>query len=161
MSVSWRHLPKPARAVAEASEDAVAAARARDLPEFERAAGLLAAQDAEHVALVLGTVTRMLLEDLYPGGLTADDVRALVGRCARAAAGWFPGVDADTLVMLVAGALGVHQPEPDAFPIDGQAVARHAALLVADLLEASGHALRDLLGAALADIALVQSADTP
>ncbi|MET8140755.1 hypothetical protein ABZU32_10640 [Sphaerisporangium sp. NPDC005288] len=159
--MSWRHLPKPARAVAEAAEGAVEAARARDLPAFERAAAALAALDSEHVALVLGTVTRTLLEDLHPGGLTADDVRALVGRCAREAAGWFPAVDADVLVMLVAGALGVHQPQAEAFPLDGEVVARHATLLVTDLLAVSGHPLGACLEAAFADIALVQIADTP
>ncbi|MFC4534685.1 hypothetical protein [Sphaerisporangium dianthi] len=161
MSVSWRHLPKPARAVAEATEGAVAAARARDLPAFEASAAALAALESEHVALVLGTVTRLLLEDLHPGGLAVDDVRALVGRCAREAAGWFPAVDADVLVMLVAGALGVYQPEAEAFPLQADGVARHAVVLVADLLAVSGHPLDACLSAAFADIAVVQTSDTP
>ncbi|WP_248960823.1 hypothetical protein [Sphaerisporangium perillae] len=159
--MSWVHLPKPARAIAEAAAGAVAAAQARDPEEFERAAGPLAALDAAQAGLVLGTVTRVLLEDMHPGGLTADDVRALVGRCARSAAGWYPTVDVDVLVMLVAGALGVHQLDPEAFPIEAKDVVRHASLLIADLLTASGHALGPCMDAAFADIAVGEAADTP
>jgi hypothetical protein len=161
MSVSWPHLPKPARVIAEAATDAVAAARSHDLEAFQGAAGRLAALDSEQVGLVLGAVVRASLEDLHPDGLTADDVHALVARCARSASEWFPTVDPDVLVMLVAGALGVHQPDAESFPIDGPAVATHAPLLVADLLTVSGHPLKACLDAAFADIARHETAESP
>ncbi len=63
--------------------------------------------------------------------------------------------------MLVAGALGVHQADEDAFRLAGPDVSRHAPLLVADLLAASGHSLNTVLAAALADIERTEIADTP
>ncbi|MDH2429173.1 hypothetical protein [Sphaerisporangium sp. TRM90804] len=154
-------LPQPARAIAEAATDAVAAAGAREPEAFERAAARLAALDHEQTGLVLGAVVTLLLQDQYPSGPAADDVQALVARCARSAAAWFPGVDPHVLVMLVAGALGLHQPDGDPFPLDGVTVAHHGPLLVADLLAASGHPLSALLDAAFADIRLTQTSDTP
>ncbi|GAA3826465.1 hypothetical protein GCM10022226_53990 [Sphaerisporangium flaviroseum] len=159
--MSWRHLPKPARAIAEAAADAVAAARSRDTEAFQRAAAQLAALDSEQVGLVLGAVVRSSLERLHPDGLTADDVHVLVARCARSAAGWFPTVDPDVLVMLVAGALGVHQPDEEAFRLEGPDVARHAPLLVADLLAVSGDPFAVRLNAALDDIARAQTSEMP
>src|SRR5262245_32900423 len=99
MNLTWRHLPRPARAVAEAASGAVEAARARDPEAFEREVARLAALDPGRSGLVLGAVVRALLEDLYPNGLTAGDVRELVARCVRSAAAWFPGAEADVLIM--------------------------------------------------------------
>ncbi|MCW2878670.1 MAG: hypothetical protein JWQ95_2770 [Sphaerisporangium sp.] len=161
MTLSWRHLPKPARAIAEAASDAVAAARSRDLEASRSAAVRLAALDSEQVGLVLGAVVRSLLEGMHPDGPAADDVHALVARCARSAAGWSPDLDPDVLVMLVAGALGVYQPDGVAFPLDGLQVARHAPLLVADLLAVSGRLFDVCLEAAFADIARLQIAEMP
>ncbi|MFC4586050.1 hypothetical protein [Sphaerisporangium corydalis] len=157
---SWRGLPRPARVVAEAADEAVAAALSRDPEAYRLAAARLAGLGSEHVGLVLGTVVRSLLEDAHPDGLTVDDVQAVVGRCARAAFAWFPDVDADVLVMLVAGALGVHQAEPD-FQLDGKDVTRQAPLLIADLLAASGQRFDRRLSAAFADLARSQSAEMP
>lgn len=158
---AWSHLPKPARAVAEAATEAVTAVRSADQPALDRASARLAALDSGHVGVVLGAVVRMSLEELHPDGLTADDVHALVGRCARSAAGWFPRADPDVLVMLIAGSLGVHQTGEEGFRLDGPEVAPHAALLVAGLLAASGRPLGGLLAAAFADIALRESAEMP
>ena len=130
---TFRELPGPARAIAEAATDAVTAARARDLPAFEDVVGRLAVLDPEQVGLVLGAVVRSLLEDRHPDGLTSDDVRKVLEHSARAALGWCPRVDPDVLLVLLAGALGVH-PDPDESPPPGcAAVAWHAPLLIAEL----------------------------
>ncbi|WP_405140732.1 hypothetical protein OG589_27685 [Sphaerisporangium sp. NBC_01403] len=159
--MSWRHLPKPARVIAETAAGAVAAARSRDLAVFQREAARLGALDSEHVGLVLGAVVRASLEELHPDGLTADDVQAMVGRCVRSAAAWFPDVDPHVLVMLVAGALGLHQHETESLRLDAMDVARHAPLLVADLLALSGRPLDACLAAAFGDIQRTRAAETP
>ncbi|MEV7964394.1 hypothetical protein AB0O34_00210 [Sphaerisporangium sp. NPDC088356] len=159
--MSWRHLPKPARVIAETAADAVAAARSRDLEAFQRESARLGALDSEHAGLVLGAVVRMSLEELHPDGLTADDVQAMVARCARSAAGWFPDLDPHVLVLLVAGALGLHQADTEAFRLDPMDVARHAPLLVADLLALSGRSLDACLEAAFADIQRTQASEMP
>ncbi|RCG22847.1 hypothetical protein DQ384_34930 [Sphaerisporangium album] len=161
MSVTWRHLPKPARAIAEAATGAVRAARSRDAEAFQTEATRLAALDSEQVGNVLGAVVRSLLEELHPDGLTADDVRGLVGHCVRSAAEWFPGVEADVVVILVAGALGLHQSGPEGFTLDGAEVARHAPLLITDLLAASGRSWNEVLAAAFSGIELIEIAETP
>ncbi|WP_214412285.1 hypothetical protein [Sphaerisporangium fuscum] len=161
MSLSWRHLPEPARSIAEGTAEAVAAAGSRDLEAFQQATARLAALGPGQVGLVLGEVVRSLLEDLHHGGLAADDVQALVERCTRSASEWLDGVSPDVLVILVAGALGVHQAEVETFGIDAAQAARHGALLVADLIAVSGHSLNACLGAVFADIARAEASETP
>jgi hypothetical protein len=77
----------------------------------------------------------MLLEERHPGGLSGEDAREVITRCARDAITWFPEVDVDVLVVVLAGAVGVH-PDDDVeqrvpTPIE---LAQHASLLVADLV---------------------------
>jgi hypothetical protein len=155
----WRRLPEPARTLAASASGAVHAAAAGDSDAFEAATARLAAQDPEHVRVVLGAVVRSLLEQAHPDGVDGDDVAAVVERCARAAA-WCEGVDPEVLVLVLAGALGVHEDEPRSLP--PAALARHAALLGADLLTAApgGH-LDGLLDAALAEVARVETVEMP
>jgi hypothetical protein len=119
----------------------------------------LATLDAEQVRLVLSGVLRPLLEDLHPDGLTGDDLRAAVEGCLRRVAGWAPAADPQVLVVVLAGAFGVH-PDDEARPEAAAAeAARHACLLVADLLAASGTRLRPYLDAAFVEIARAQTQD--
>ncbi|MGB2569262.1 hypothetical protein ACPFP2_12530 [Micromonospora citrea] len=150
MSVTWRHLPAPAREIAVAATDAVEAAQARDGEAYEAATARLAA--AERSGLVLGSVVRLLLEEVHPDGLDSDDVRQVLERCVRAAAQWRPDVDPHVVLVLLAGALGVYDPGEDDAPPDPAAVARHAPLLVADLLAVTGGPVEGYLGAAFAEI---------
>jgi hypothetical protein len=76
---------------------------------------------------------RLLLEDRHPDGLTGDDVRAVLTSCVTAASGWQPGVDPHVVLILLAGALGVHDDDPGPPPRPAE-LARHAALLLADQL---------------------------
>lgn len=157
-------LPAPARAIAAASQDAVVAARAADREAFAEAGGRLAAQEPEQVRLVLGEVVRSLLEELHPDGLGADDLEELLRRCQGSARSWWPELDPRVLVIVLTGALGVHGyldgPEPVA-PMDPGEVARHAVLLIAELLGPSRGSLQPYLRRAFDEIARAETVEQP
>ncbi|MFF5174141.1 hypothetical protein ACFY3U_16055 [Micromonospora sp. NPDC000089] len=157
MTVTWRHLPAPAREIAAAATEAVEAARSRDDEAYAPAVARLAT--AERSGLVLGAVVRLLLEQTHPDGLDGDDVRQVLERCVRSAAAWRPGVDPHVVLVLLAGALGVYDPGDDDAPPGPAAVAAHGPLLVADLLPAGGRPLAPYLDAAFAEIARTERQD--
>ena len=135
-----RPLPAAVRAIAEAVSDAVDAAGSGDQEGFARAGARLSVIDPEQLRRVLSAVLRPLLEDLHPDGVSSDDLRDAVAGCAAAVATWAP-VDPQVLVVVVAGAFGIHPEEeerPDVAPTE---VARHACLLIAHLLAASDRRL--------------------
>jgi hypothetical protein len=127
-------LPPAARAIASATTDAVAAAAIADVAAFGEATGRLAAADPEQVRVVLGVLVRALLEDLHPDGVSGDDLLELIKNCARTAIGWYPGVDVQVLVVVLTGALGVHEPDEEPRQVTALDVARHAPLFIAELL---------------------------
>src|SRR5690349_14599061 len=143
-----------ARGFATRIEAAVAAAQAQDAAAFEEAGGELAGLDAQQVGRVIGGVVRILLEEGHPDGPTGDGIRGVLERCVRAAARWRPPVDANVIVVLLTGALGVHQFDGDAAPLSAAAMARHGALLTADLL--GGRPLAPYLTAVFTDIAAAE-----
>lgn len=149
------------RRVRRAATEAVAAAGVRDAEAYERAATELAGRNPEQVGLVLGVVVRMLLEEVHADGLDSDDLQVVLKRCVGAALGWFPELDPTVLVLLLTAALGVHPSEEEAPPVGAAAMARHAPLLVADLLAVTGRPLADYLDAALAEIFVIQTMDLP
>lgn len=146
MTQTWRHLPVAARPIAAAADAAVAAAQRQDPAALAEAVGDLAALDQAQTGLILGTTVRLLLEDNHADGLTGEDVRTVLEHCVRAAAGWQPDVDPHVVLLLLAGALGVHDDSDEA-PPKPEALARHAALLLADQLgpePIAGHLTRAL-----------------
>ncbi|WP_406082991.1 hypothetical protein OHA01_24900 [Micromonospora zamorensis] len=157
MTGTWRHLPATARAIAVTATAAVAAAQARDGQAYDEVVGKLAAD--ERSGLVLGAVVRLLLEESHPDGLTGDDIRQVLTRCVQGAARWRSDVDPHVVLVLLACALGVYDPEGDESSPDASALARHAPLLVADLLAATGVPLDDYLAAALAEIERTERQD--
>ena len=126
-----RDLPTTARAIAGAAASAVDAAVRRDADSFETAAATLAATEGS--GLVLGSVVRLLLEEDNSDGLGADEVRAALVHCVTQASTWAADVDPHAVLVLLASALGVHDPSdvPDPSPRE---LARHGALLTASLL---------------------------
>jgi len=152
----WRHLPAPARPIAAAADAAVAAATARDREALTEAVSVLAAQDPPQTGLILGTAVRLLLEDTHPDGLDGDDVRAVLEQCVRSAAEWQPDVDPHVVLLLLAGALGVLEDDGEP-PPKPDALARHAALLLASLLRQ--RPMAGYLTAALAEIERAQLND--
>jgi hypothetical protein len=99
---------------------------------------------------VLGSVVRLLLEDLHPDGLDGDDVRTVLEECVRSGGGWLPGVDPHVVLLLLAGALGLH--DPDGEGPEHRAAATHGPLLVAHLLAGAPRPLAAYLTAAFAEI---------
>lgn len=150
MSTTWRHLPAPAQAIAVAAANAVAAAQERDHDTLEAAVGPLAA--AEGSGLVVGAVVRLLLEEAHPDGLAGDNIRRVLEQCVRAAVVWEPAVDPHVMLVLLAGALGIHGQDDEAPRPAPEAVARHSALLVAHLLNTTPRPLAGYLTAAFAEI---------
>ena len=130
-------LPVAARAIASATTDAVSAVRIMDAAAFDEAVARLAAAEPEQVRVVLAVVVRALLEDLHPDGVSSDDLLELIKSCARTSIGWYPGVDIEVLVVVLTGALGVHEPDQELRRFSPLDVARHAPLFIAELLAVS------------------------
>ncbi|MEV6524004.1 hypothetical protein AB0M43_18800 [Longispora sp. NPDC051575] len=161
MDKPWQHLPPRARAIATTTTEAVDAARAGDPEAFGEATGRLAEFNPEQIRLVLGAVVRTLLEDQHAEGLTGDDVQAGLARCVRSTIDWFPELDASVLVVLVTSAFGVHPEEDEVAAPTPLAVARHATLLIADLVAAEDRPLAGYLVASLAEIARAETVEMP
>jgi hypothetical protein len=134
MDQNWRHLPPAARPIAAATTEAVDAAQRRDEEALTAAVDRLAGLDPTRTGLVLGTLVRLLLEDTHPDGLDGEAVRAVLERSVRSAAQWQPEVDPHVVLLLLAGALGVTEEDDQTAPPKLDVLARHAALLTADLL---------------------------
>jgi hypothetical protein len=156
MDQTWRHLPAPARPVAAATTAAVTAARSRDREALDDAVAGLGSLDPATSRLILGTAVRLLLEETHPDGLDGEAVRGVLQSSVRAALDWQPDVDPHVMLLLLAGALGVTDEEADA-PPKPEVLARHAALLLADL--AGPRPIEPILNAALDEIARVQLND--
>jgi hypothetical protein len=156
MHQKWQHLPAPARPIAAAATAAVGAAQVRDRDGLDAAVNELAALDAAQTGLILGTAVRLLLEDGHPDGLDGDAVREVLEKCVRTAAQWQPDVDPHVVLRLLAGALGVLD-EDETDPPKPDVLARHAALLLADLI--GTRPAEPWLTAALADIERAQLND--
>lgn len=158
--MNLRDLPKPARTLAAAITAAVDAARAAHADDLRVAAADLAAFDATLAGTVLGEVLRRILEDLHPDGLDGDDLRAVLADCARRSLPWLPELDPEVLLVVLAGALGVHPEEADGITRPKpQAVALHAPVLIADLLPR--RSLEVPLVAAFAEIARAETMEAP
>ena len=130
-------LPAAARAISAATTDAVTAAQAQDAAAFDEAADRLAAAEPEQVRVVLGVVVRALLEDLHPDGVSGDDLLELIKSCVRTSFGWYPGVDVQVLIVVLTGALGIHEPDAEPRKVTALDVARHAPLFITELLAAA------------------------
>ena len=154
-------LPAAALAIVSAAEDAVTAAAAHDRDAFEEATADLAALDGERVRLVLGHVVRALLEDLHPDGLSADDLREVLTGCFRAAAAWYPGVDATLLIVVLSNALGIGDPDDEPRQANPADVVAHAAVLTADLVTAVGRPVAGYLDLALTELARAETIEMP
>jgi hypothetical protein len=135
-------VPATARPIADAADDAVLAAGAQDAPAFDAAIGRLAGYDPAQVGLLLGTVVRHALEEGHPDGLDSDDVRDTLAAVVTGALQWQDAVDPQMVLLQLAGALGVHEPDPDEPSIKADVAARHGVLLVAQLVDPGTFAAR-------------------
>jgi hypothetical protein len=160
MTAGYRSWAGPARAMARAVDAAVSAAQSSDAAAFADAIADLSRVDREQLAVLLGTVTRDLLERSHPDGLDADDADEVLQSCVRSAAGWYELLDGDSLVRALTGALGVS--EPDESPqVDPAAVLTHGLLLIADQLTLLTLQLPPVLDCALRDLMRAQTIELP
>jgi hypothetical protein len=160
--VNLRSLPPAARAVATALRDAVGAAGEGDAQALREAAADLAALDSEQTGTVQGMATRMLLEEQHPDGLDGDDIRTVLEGCTRWAASWLPETDPHVLLIVLAGALGIHPEEHEGVPRPTpSALAAHAPILIAYLLSGTGREFDPYLSAAFDEIARNQTMEAP
>lgn len=114
---------------------AVKAAQAQDGDGLRDAAADLSKLDDEQIGKVMGGVLRLLLERKHPDGLDGDDIRDLLQTCTLAAARWLPETDPHTMLVVLAGALGIHPDEHDdvARPT-AESIALNTSVLIAHLL---------------------------
>ena len=123
----------PVRRMARAIEAAVEAARAEDAEGLEAVAIELSKLDAEQTGKVMGGVLRLLLERKHPDGLDGDDIRDLLQACARSAGGWLPSANPHTMLVVLAGALGIHpeehegvaRPSPESITVNTSVLLAH------------------------------------
>jgi hypothetical protein len=114
----------------------------------------LSTVDTERVGLLLGTAIRARLEAAHPDGLDGDDIRQVIAACEG------PGVDPDVLLIVLAGALGIHPDEADQIPRpSAEQVTTHAVRLLTSLVPP--HRTDQALAAALQRIAEAERMELP
>jgi hypothetical protein len=160
MTARYGAWPGPARVMAQAVDAAVSAARAGDAVAFAGALAELERVDPEQLAVVLGSVTRGLLERSHPDGLDSDDAEQVLRSCVKAAAGWYEPLDADVLLTALTGALGIFAPDDSPQPT-GPAVVAHGILLIAGLLTALAEDFPPVLEDALGELRRAQTMELP
>lgn len=156
-----RRWPAEAREIATAVHATGLAAQRQDHDGFDKALEEAATLDSDKVALVLGSVVQMLLEETHPDGFGADDLGTLLETCVRSAATWTAEPDIDLLAFVVGGALGMQEPGEEPPSADNRGVTSHAALLATDLLKTTGRPLTDYLDTAIGEIARDQTMEMP
>jgi len=160
MTGDYRVWRGSARAMAEAVDAAVTAARAGDPVAFGEALTGLSALDREQLAVLLGTVTRQLLERSHPDGLDSDDAQHVLSSTARRAVDWYEPLDGAALLEALIGALGVTDPDGTPGP-DPDAVLAHGILLISDQLHVLGQQLSPVLNYALGELQRAQTMELP
>jgi hypothetical protein len=137
--------------MAAAIDAGVAAARAEDAGRLREAAAQLSKMDNTQTGKVMGGVLRQLLERGHPDGVDSDDIRDLLQECTRGAARWLPETDPHTLLVVLAGALGIHPDEhEEVAPPSPESISLNTPVLIAHLLTGR---LEPYLAATFADIA--------
>ena len=149
----------PARDLAVAVEAAVDAALLESPSGFDDAVAELIHVYRDVIKVVLGEVTRDLLERAFPDGLDSDDAEQVLTRTSQWARRWCRDVDDDALVVALTGSLGVSSDEPA--PFTEPVVQRHGVLLVAQLLTGAGEPLSVVLGRALGELRRAQTMELP
>jgi hypothetical protein len=152
-----------ARALSERLLAALAAARSGDLEAFDEAHVRLIALDkggAGRVGLAQAAVLNTVLELRHPDGLDGDDARAVLEHTARTVLPWWPELDVNILLLVLAGSLGVLDPDAEPYPAGALELSRHASVLIADLLGTDGDAGAPV-AAAIAEIQRAQTIELP
>jgi len=149
----------PAKQLATALHHAVAAAQVADPVALDEAMGPLACIDPGAWSVVLGDLTRDLLERALPDGLDADDVGQLLQDVQHGTAPWHAPLDLDVMLVVLSDSLGVVLV--DETPRHAQVVLRHGVLLVAHLLSRTGEPLPNALDRSLTQLQRAQTMEMP
>ncbi|MDL9948306.1 hypothetical protein QSJ19_22545 [Gordonia sp. ABSL11-1] len=156
--------PSTARAVAEATDAGIRAARTQHIEDFRDAAERLE-KHAEVAREVHEHMVRELLETMYQDGLTGDDVSDVLRRTITGAGLWDAQVDPSAVVVVLTGALGVAETSddrdagtPDVAPTE---LIGAAILVMADLLAAGAMDRKDYLLRAVEEIRRAQTVEMP
>jgi len=152
-------LPPAGRALARAVTEAVTGASGQDRDRLRDAITTLAGAEEHVVREVLSALVLHLLEQTNPDGLDADSVRDLLAEVLREAAGWLPELDPHAVVLVLSGALAVHEQDESAADWSGLLLA--CALVVARLLERGGVPLAPELDGALGELRRAQTVELP
>jgi hypothetical protein len=143
--------------------DAITAAQVSDPARFDTALDRLLAIDkdgAGRVGSAQAGVLTALVEAHHADGLTGDDAREILEHTARTVLPWYPELDVNLLLVVLAGALGVLDPDADPYPASPADLARHATLLIAALLSPDDE-LQVLVSAAIGEIERAQTIEMP
>jgi hypothetical protein len=138
---------------------AVDQARLGEVEQFAEALGKLGGFDPERLGIAQAAAIRSLLEESFPDGLDGDDARLLLTRCAAASA-WYPGFDADALLQVLSGALGMTDPEEQP-QSERSVLATHAVLVMTELSATKPDELTGHLNRALAEIQRAETMEMP
>ena len=160
MAAGYRSWPGPARAMALSVDAAVSAAQSGQAAQFTDAVAELVRLDREQLAVLLGAVTRDLLERSHPDGLDSEDADQVLRSCLRSAVSWYEPLDGDSLIVALTGALGITDPDESPQPA-GTAVLAHGLLLIADQLKILAQALPPVLDDALRELRRAQTIEMP
>jgi hypothetical protein len=142
--------------------ESIQAARSADVDAFESATERLIALDrggAGRVGAAQSGVLNQVIEQRHPDGLDGEDARAVLEHAARTAVPWWPSLDVNILLTVLAGALGVLDPDAEPYPASPLALAQHASILIADLLGAVD--ATPLVTAAIVEIHRAQTIEMP
>lgn len=139
---------------------AVSAAHAESDAAFAEAVDGLRRQDQDQLAVLLGAITRDLLERSHPDGLDSDDAEEVVTSCLVSAARWYEPLDGNAVIQALTGALGVSDPD-EARPANSLPVLTHGLLLIADQLTAAELSLPPVLDQALREVMRAQTIELP
>jgi hypothetical protein len=146
--------------MALAIDAAVSAAQLSDAAAFTDATVDLDRVDHEQLRMLLGGVTRELLERSHPDGLDSDDAERVLQSCIRSAAGWYQTLDSGSLIRALTGALGVNDTD-ESPQLDGGSVVTHGLLLIADQLATLTQDLPTVLESALHELSRAQTVELP
>ncbi|MGF7236589.1 MAG: hypothetical protein ACQSGP_16755, partial [Frankia sp.] len=108
---------------------------------------------------VLHVLTLGLVEQAFPDGVDADDIRALLADVLRPAVAWLPDLDSHSVVLVLAGTLSVL--DPDAPPGEPEALPIAYALAISHLLRVLDLPLEPELARAFDKIRTSQTMELP
>lgn len=152
-------LPPSGRAIGREVTAAVTAVAARDADALREARTRLRAVDELQVRDVLHGLTLGLIEQAFPDGLDAADLRALLEDVLRSAAAWLPELDAYPVAVVLTGVLSVH--EADAPPIDAEVLPIACAAVVCHLIQRLGVPLDAELARVFDELRQAQTMEMP